>query len=125
MYAVASQGHPIAKSEKITFEKLLQYPFVNFSDRSTQSFLHSRGYHLNSASLYVPDRSLLFDALRSGEYVSAMTVSRRSRNNDLVYLPLEGIELNMGIYCIMQKVYRPDSRERAFLRFLKQDIQLL
>ena len=125
MYAVAAQDHPIAKQEKICFEKLLQYPFVYFSDRSTQSFFQNSGYQLAPSSLCVQDRRLLFDALRSGEYVSVMTVTKRSRSNDLVYLPIEEAALDMGIYCIMQKVYRPDSRERAFLRFLKQDIQLL
>lgn len=125
MYAVAQQEHPLAKRQKISFEELLQYPFANFSDRSTQAFLQTLGYRLNPASLYVPDRRMLFDALRSGEYVTLMTVTKRSRSNDFVYLPIEDERFAMGIYCVTQNVYRPDSRERAFLRFLRQDIQLL
>ena len=125
MYAVAGRSHPIAKYEKISFEELVRHPLVAFSDHSTLIFLKKLGYQFHPSSLYVPDRRMLFDAIRSGEYASMMTVTKRSLSQDLVYLPIKDERFSMSIFCVMPKIYRMDAREKAFLKFLKQDVKFL
>lgn len=125
MYAVAHYSHPIAKLSKISLAQLKRYPMVMFNDPSTQHFMQKLNTKMHPGSLFTPDRRILFDALRSGEYVSTITVSSRSKSNDFVYVPIDDPRFLMGLYCVVPKVAGIAGRERAFLRFLKKDISLL
>lgn len=125
MYAVAGKSHPIAKYKKISLDGLLKYPIVSFSDKSSRNFLLSLKCRMNRNSFFTTDRVRLFDALRSGEYASLLSVSEQTKSSDYAYVPIDDERLKMGIYYLVRKDYHLDKRERGLLDYFKKEITLL
>ena len=133
LHAILSPKHPLASGTSVTLEELRGYPYVAYSDESSQSFLATHiGMNEKNRVLRVSDRAGFDDALRSGNYVSVVsnpvlegkTKSPSSaglsamREDGFTVLQISDANLYLEAHYITSRGYRLTDREEAFIKYL-------
>ena len=131
--AIIAPEHPLASRQSVTMSEMRSYPYVAYSDESSQSFLATHiGLNERSHVLRVSDRAGFNDALRSGNYISVMSnpylEGRTGRpvcaginavkDDGFLILPISDADLYLEAYYITSRGYRLTDREQAFINYL-------
>lgn len=74
---------------------------------------------------YIFDRGGLFDAVKTGPYISVVAKSSISisENSKVIALPLN-FDKYIGVYLMKSQSYQMSVREKSFIRYLKKALKL-
>ena len=106
LYVMVSREHPL-------------YPYVHFNDVSAISYLKLVGLSDHPNRLEVDNRGQFFDAIREGQYISLSVRGKTSDGRGFCFVPISDKNLYLNLYFVTQTDYRPNKREREFIRFLR------
>lgn len=121
MYALMSKYHPLAGNSGVNVAELNQYPYVSYDDNSSKMYLRMLGIENNPQLLEVSDRGSFYDALMSGEYLSAMAFQHPPKRDGLTLVPFKDKTLLMNSGYVTARNYKLTKREREFLSFIKRE----
>ena len=113
LYVMVSREHPLYKKPSVSIKELFDYPYVHFNDVSAISYLKLVGLSDH------PKRGQLFDAIREGQYISLSVRGKTSDGRGFCFVPISDKNLYLNLYFVTQTDYRPNKREREFIRFLR------
>lgn len=119
LYVMVSREHPLYKKTSVSLKELLDYPYVHFNDVSAISYLKLVGLAGHPNRLEVDNRGQFFDAIREGQYISLSVRCKTSEGRGFFFVPISEKNLYLNLYCVTQKDYRLNKREREFIRFLR------
>lgn len=119
VYAICSPKHPLASQSSITTADLLNSSFVCYDDAGSRSYLQILGFTKHARILEVSDRGGLYDALRSGGYLSIMAYQTPPQQDEFIILPFSDNERFLLSGYLTLANYQMSKREAAFLNYLK------
>lgn len=125
MYTIMSKYHPLSEASGVNVADLREYPYVSYDDNSSRMYLKMLGIEKNPQLLEVSDRGSFYDALMSGEYLSAMAFRKTPKREELVLVPFQDKTLLMNSGYVTARNYKLTKREREFLSFIKQERDLM
>ena len=119
LYVMVSREHPLYKKTSVSIKELFDYPYVHFNDVSAISYLKLVGLADHPNRLEVDNRGQFFDAIREGQYISLSVRGKTSDGRGFCFVPISDKNLYLNLYFVTQTDYRPNKREREFIRFLR------
>ena len=119
LYVMVSREHPLYKKPSVSIKELFDYPYVHFNDVSAISYLKLVGLSDHPNRLEVDNRGQFFDAIREGQYISLSVRGKTSDGRGFCFVPISDKNLYLNLYFVTQTDYRPNKREREFIRFLR------
>lgn len=119
LYVMVSREHPLYKKPSVSIKELFDYPYVHFNDVSAISYLKLVGLADHPNRLEVDNRGQFFDAIREGQYISLSVRGKTSDGRGFCFVPISDKNLYLNLYFVTQTDYRPNKREREFIRFLR------
>lgn len=121
VYVLMPKQHKAASHTSMGISEILKYPFVCYDDPSTIKVLELLQLHQHPNMLAVSDRGSFHDALQSGEYLSITASVKELKDDDMCYLPLKEEDVWIRGYWLKRKGYVLNGREKAFIRYLKEE----
>ena len=119
LYVMVSREHPLYKKTSVSIKELFDYPYVHFNDVSAISYLKLVGLADHPNRLEVDNRGQFFDAIREGQYISLSVRGKTPDGRGFGFVPISDKNLYLNLYFVTQTDYRPNKREREFIRFLR------
>ena len=119
LYVMVSREHPLYKKTSVSIKELFDYPYVHFNDVSAISYLKLVGLADHPNRLEVDNRGQFFDAIREGQYISLSVRGKTPDGRGFCFVPISDKNLYLNLYFVTQTDYRPNKREREFIRFLR------
>jgi len=119
LLAVVSKNHPLADLDSVSVDVLSTTPLVCFEYLRDGNWLEELGIRNPREVLYVYDRGGELEIITHGRHVgiSVGTPAQSVQNNELVFLPITGVKVNINQYLMKSQNYVPTSAEEQFLRF--------
>lgn len=120
-----SAKHPLAAREQVCLADLRQYPFVVDANVDYDDTLAVLNMKDTQELLFVSGRGCVFDALRSGQYITAMisVPAEDARRHHLVCRPIGDLEEKMSILLLKAKSHILSHREAEFVDFLRKRLE--
>jgi len=119
VYVFLYKTHPLAGTDGINVANLSDYPYVTYNDASARNYLDILEIREHPQLLEVSDRGSLYDALRSGEYLTSMAYTQPLKGKDFVTLPFLDRNISLHSYYVTAKNYTLSKREKEFLEYIK------
>lgn len=112
---LVSRKHLLAGRKSITMEEAFSYPIVKYKNLSDAE----EAENSNNTTLLINNRSLYTEAIMTGKYVSTTFYIRPEflEKNNLVCVPIEGLEHRITVYTITREDYQLNNREKKFLNY--------
>lgn len=123
--ALLSKSHPLAKHDALSLRDICHYPLALFEDFEKADWIDILKISSNQNLLYLFDRGAIEDTLLSGNYISVVPKGSiwLREEDDIIELPLLDLNDSLNICLLRHKGYSLNSREKAFLRYLKKSIK--
>lgn len=122
--ALVSKNHPLAQKEKVTVNDVYKYPLVLFEDYRDVKRHQIMGITSRTPILYLYDRGGIIDALDSIDRVAILKRGTFVENEKhaLAEFEIAGFPVTYDVLLMKRSYYKLNSREEAFLRYLKKNI---
>lgn len=118
---LASKRHPLSQKKEILFEEIKNYKFIMYENFKFEEWLKILGFQNDNRILYVFDRGGLIDAIRQSMYVTIMMKRfTDTYSEDCVEIPVVNAPSQMNAYLMYHSTYTVNTRERLFIRQLKE-----
>ena len=121
-----SNNNPLANRDVLAMNDLHDQKFIAFGGFEESDMFDLLGLRQESKPLIIYDRGGMSEFLIKEHYVSIMLPPLEGLNNGgLSYIQLDGLSDAMDVYCLYNKTYSFNSREKLFLSFIKKRLELL
>lgn len=118
---LVSKKNPLSKKKEILYEDIKNYKFIMYQNFQFNEWLKILGFEDDSKVLYVFDRGGLIDAINQSMYVTVMMERFTEPYSDkCVEIPVINAPSKMNAYLIYQSSYIMNSREKNFIKQLKE-----
>ena len=117
---LASKKNPLSQKKQINFSDIKNYKFIMYENFHFDDWLKILGFENDNQILYVFDRGGLIDAIKDSVYVTVMMERYTDTySKDCVEIPIINSPCSVNAYIIYRSVYKLNTRERLFIRQLK------
>lgn len=122
--ALVSRDHPLATQESVTLAELHRYPLALFEDFEDADWIHILRTPAGQRILYLFDRGAIVDAVTGGGYVSVTKQGAvlNEGTGGIVEIPISDLEDDFDIILLRRRTYEFNSREKAFVGYLKEKL---
>ncbi|MGL5656150.1 MAG: LysR family transcriptional regulator [Fusobacteriaceae bacterium] len=118
---LVSKKNPLSKKKVILYEDIKNYKFIMYENFQFSEWLKILGFEDDSKILYVFDRGGMNDAINQSMYVTVMMERLTEPYNDMcVEIPIINFPSKLNSYLIYQSSYTLNSREKNFVKGLKE-----
>jgi DNA-binding transcriptional LysR family regulator len=118
---LASKKNPLSRKKEIPFDSITDYKFIMYENFKFDEWLKILNFKNDNNILYVFDRGGLIDAIRQSRYVTVMMKRfTDTYSEDCVEISIVDAPFGMDAYCLHHASYTMNSREKQFIRELKE-----